>query len=141
MPGIKIFHYRGGLNFANKDYFKSKLFKLVSIDPQKELKLRSKKAKNQFEMQLNDGNNEKLRFLVIDLSSLSYIDPSGVAILYNIANEFNSIDISVCITGCSGPIYDSILEYDKHVSEKPNFLILLTIHDAVTYALSEFTSI
>ncbi|XP_044583943.1 prestin-like [Cotesia glomerata] len=141
LPGIKIFHYRGGLNFANKDYFKSKIFKLVNIDPQKELKLRSKKAKNQFEMQLNDGNNEKLRFLVIDLSSLSYIDPSGVAILYNIANEFNSIDISVCITGCSGSIYDSILEYNKHVSEKPNFLILLTIHDAVTYALSEFTSI
>jgi hypothetical protein len=42
IPGIKIFHYCGGLNFATRSHFKSELYRLVGINPQKELAHRQK---------------------------------------------------------------------------------------------------
>lgn len=35
IPGIKIFHYCGTLNFANINHFKSELYKLIGINPKK----------------------------------------------------------------------------------------------------------
>jgi hypothetical protein len=42
VPGIKIFHYCGGLNFATRSHFKTELYRLVGINPQKELAHREK---------------------------------------------------------------------------------------------------
>lgn len=45
IPGIKIFHYCGGINFASRNYFKTELYRLIGFHPQKELALRKKMAK------------------------------------------------------------------------------------------------
>ncbi|KAG8236465.1 hypothetical protein J437_LFUL016386 [Ladona fulva] len=49
IPGIKIFHYRGGLSFATRGNFRDDLYRLVEVHPQKLLisrkKAESKKAK------------------------------------------------------------------------------------------------
>jgi solute carrier family 26 protein len=37
VPGIKIFHYCGGLNFATRNHFKTELYRFVGINPQNEL--------------------------------------------------------------------------------------------------------
>jgi hypothetical protein len=46
IPGIKIFHYCGGLNFATRSHFKTELYRLVGINPQKELAQRKKEEKH-----------------------------------------------------------------------------------------------
>lgn len=45
IPGIKIVHYCGGINFATRNNFKSELQKLVGFQPQKEHQLRKKIVK------------------------------------------------------------------------------------------------
>lgn len=40
--------------------------------------------------------------LILDFSALSYIDPSGVAAVLSICEQFNKIDIPIYISGCSG---------------------------------------
>jgi hypothetical protein len=46
VPGIKIFHYCGGLNFATRSHFKNELYRLVGINPQAELTRMNKLASN-----------------------------------------------------------------------------------------------
>lgn len=45
IPGIKIFHYCGGVNFASRKFFQSELYRLIGFQPQKELALRKRLAK------------------------------------------------------------------------------------------------
>jgi len=47
VPGIKIFHYCGGLNFATRNHFKTELYRFVGINPQKELVQKSKIERSQ----------------------------------------------------------------------------------------------
>ncbi|CAB3371983.1 Hypothetical predicted protein [Cloeon dipterum] len=46
LPGIKIVHYRGGLNFATRDGFKEEVIRLTAIDPKREVRQRDKILKN-----------------------------------------------------------------------------------------------
>ncbi|RZC42192.1 solute carrier family 26 member 10 [Asbolus verrucosus] len=45
IPGLKIFQYCGGINFATRNTFKTELLRLVDINPQKELIYRKKLTK------------------------------------------------------------------------------------------------
>lgn len=42
IEGLKIFHYSGGINFATRNIFRDNLYKLVGINPQKEVIYRNK---------------------------------------------------------------------------------------------------
>jgi ABC-type transporter Mla MlaB component len=46
--------------------------------------------------------NRELRCLILDFSSLSHIDPSGVSMLQVVTEGFQKIDIPVYIAACSG---------------------------------------
>lgn len=140
MPGIKIFHYCGGLNFANGNCFRTNVFKLVDVEPQKVLKLRAKKAKTAIVQDKIDNidNNNELNCIVMDMSALSYVDPSGIGVLHSIADEFSLIDIQVYLACCSGPVYESIQKFEKFSNKENSFVIFATIHDAVTYSRDQF---
>ena len=43
IPGTKIFSLSGGLHFANKEYFKNEVYRLVNVKP----KLRLKEMENE----------------------------------------------------------------------------------------------
>lgn len=47
VPGIKIFHYCGGLNFATRNHFKNELYRYVGINPQEELVQKNQMEKSQ----------------------------------------------------------------------------------------------
>ncbi|KAK0090530.1 hypothetical protein PV325_012584 [Microctonus aethiopoides] len=140
LEGIRILHYSGGLNFANKSYFKTRVIKLVDVDPQKVLKIRAKKIKSAaYDNKFHDTNNDKLHTILIDMSALNYADPSGIGSLHAIVKDYYSIDIAVYFAGCSASIFDSILKYNKYAADEHQLKVFVTIHDAVTYALKEFT--
>jgi len=46
IPGIKIFHYSGSLNFASKQYFREEVYKIAELIPQIEVKKRLQTACN-----------------------------------------------------------------------------------------------
>ncbi|KAF7995780.1 hypothetical protein HCN44_006887 [Aphidius gifuensis] len=137
LPGIKIFHYCGGLNFANGNCFKTNVFKLVDVEPQKVLKLRAKKAKTTIVQDKIDNTNE-LNCIVMDMSALSYVDPSGIGVLHSIADEFSLIDVQVYLACCSSPVYETIQKCEKYSNGQHSFVIFATIHDAVTYSRDQF---
>lgn len=46
--------------------------------------------------------NTNLKCLILDFSSVSYVDPSGVSMLKNVIDSFQKLAITVYFAGCSG---------------------------------------
>ncbi|XP_044736881.1 sulfate transporter [Chrysoperla carnea] len=151
IPGVKIFHYSGQLNFASRAYFKSELYRQINLNPQNELLRRKKMDKLKEKLNyttatitgLENNNLEKkqkaiqipvakLYYLIIDFSALSYIDPSGVATVVGICEEFNKIGVPVLISGCSGPVYEKFVKCTTFDKKECSLLkVFPTVHDAV----------
>lgn len=158
IDGIKIFHYSGGINFATKSMFKADLIRLVELNPQKEVIYRAKLAKylekveetqkiikpsnnltNKLEKVQNKVNTH-LRCLILDFSSVSYIDPSGVSMLKSIIESFTKLDIAVYIASCKEPVYEMLTKVYPDYSAKAGFRSFPTVHDAVHYTTELFGS-
>nr|XP_023019470.1 solute carrier family 26 member 10-like isoform X1 [Leptinotarsa decemlineata] len=148
LKGIKIFHYCGGLNFATKNIFRDELYRLVDVNPQKELICRNKLARKQEKIvdgekkdnsekmkKLHGKINTSLKYIIIDFSSVSYIDPSGVSMLEGVIKGFEKLQIPVFIAGCSDRVYNSLVRCELIPKEKEsgNIKTFLSVHDAVQY--------
>lgn len=75
-----------------------------------------------------------MRVLILDFSGLSHIDLAGATTLGSLINEYCEIDVSVYISGCSGPVYEmmrkcKLLEYKADL-----FAVFPTVADAVHFA-------
>lgn len=78
-------------------------------------------------------DKEALRCIIIDMSALSYIDPSGIKTLRFLAAEFEKIDVPIHLSGCSGPVFEQIAKCDLFEKREPSFKIFAAVHDAVSY--------
>ncbi|XP_073500992.1 solute carrier family 26 member 6-like isoform X2 [Phyllobates terribilis] len=82
----------------------------------------------------NAGSNECLfHSLILDLSTVSFVDTVSIKILKNIFRDFQEIDVSVYLVGC----HENVLEqlecgnfFSKTITKHQLFS---SIHDAVTY--------
>ncbi|XP_061941531.1 solute carrier family 26 member 6 isoform X2 [Apis cerana] len=141
IPGIKIFHYCGTLNFANINHFKSELYKLIGINPKKiiehKIKLREKGIYMDTE---NSEEKQELQCIIMDMSALSYIDSSGVITLNSVMKEFQQIDIHFYFVSCTSPIFETIRKCDLYLHGTLTFKIFATIQDAKTYLEKELYS-
>lgn len=81
--------------------FKSELIRRVSIDPRKIL-LQRKKNATMSKAPIPDESNLLVQVIIIDLSAVNYIDPSGVEQLGLIQNEFEQLEISIYLASASG---------------------------------------
>ncbi|XP_011502509.1 PREDICTED: solute carrier family 26 member 10-like [Ceratosolen solmsi marchali] len=129
IPGLKIFHYAGGLNFVSRQNFKKDLSKITGVIPYKVLYQGGK---------INDSHQfvatEKLKILILDFSSLIHIDIAGVETLYEIVDDYIKIDVFVYIAGCSGPVYEIIQKYNILESKQDVLTLFPSINDAVKFA-------
>ncbi|KAL6264121.1 hypothetical protein P5V15_004199 [Pogonomyrmex californicus] len=134
IQGIKIFHYCGTLNFANNNYFKSVVYKLVGVCPQKLMKYKKKLAEEgRFLDDKKPENLHELRCVIMDMSALTYIDPSSVQILHVIVEEFAQVNIEFYFVNCSSPVFETIKKCDSYMYGMISLRIFATIQDAVTY--------
>ncbi|KAL0111684.1 hypothetical protein PUN28_013108 [Cardiocondyla obscurior] len=133
IPGIKIFHYSGSLNFASKQYFREEVYKAAELVPQKEFKKRLQAACNGMAAE----EIKKLRVLILDFTAMSHIDLAGANTLRNIVDDYCSIEVSIFIAGCSGPIYETMRKFNliEH-NENHFFGMFPTVADAVHFARS-----
>ena len=70
VPGVKILHYCGGLNFASRQHFRRQVYKTAGVVPQKELALKFKNSEKEKEESTNKVNVVTLcKDIVKDLTS------------------------------------------------------------------------
>ncbi|KAI4489871.1 PREDICTED: solute carrier family 26 member 10 [Polistes canadensis] len=134
IEGIKIFHYSGSLNFANSAHFKSEVHKLIGINPQKVIRQRMKLRQKGIHLDEQDfEHKDGLHCIIMNMSAISYIDPTGVNAIHAIASEFAEIQINFYLASCSSPIFEMIKKCEMYIYKELSFKIFATIEDAVSY--------
>lgn len=134
VPGLKIFHYCGTLNFANSNSFKSELYKLIGINPQKVIEQKIKFREKEIYMAAQDSDEkQELKCIIMDMSALSYIDSSGVSILHSVIQEFQQIDVQFYFANCTSPIFETIKKCNLYLHKTFLLKIFATIQDAKIY--------
>ncbi|XP_077301862.1 solute carrier family 26 member prestin isoform X2 [Arctopsyche grandis] len=145
IPGIKIFHYCGGLNFASKSGFKDSLFRKINfsaecksnlISENNLLKKENGKDLASFEFTQNDN---RLQFLIMDLTGMCYVDASGVGMLRSVSKDVEKFGVQTLLARANGPIMEMMEKFDKLETgqNKMRFTIFPSVHDAVLYAVSQ----
>lgn len=134
LPGIKIFHYCGGLNFASKNLFRSTLFRkigymkpaVVSHDEDNNL---TKSESYEWDPSIS----HKVQCVIIDATALSYVDAPGIKSLIAVQRELVSSNITVLLAGANGPVLEMIERYNNLEAERLQLDTFPTVHDAVVY--------
>ncbi|XP_029035224.1 prestin-like isoform X1 [Osmia bicornis bicornis] len=122
LPGIKIFHYSGSLNFACRQQFREEVYKVAGRKPRKNTRHEELKEIKQ------------LQTLILDFSALTHIDLAGTTTLGNLISEYCDINIAVYIVGCSGPVYEMMRKCNLTELGGGLFSMFPTVADAVHFA-------
>ncbi|XP_053685715.1 solute carrier family 26 member 10-like [Sabethes cyaneus] len=122
--GVKIFHYSGSLNFATRSTYKASLCEALNLDIIQEQKKRDDDEAKR---------HPDLRYLVLDCTRISDIDPSAVSSLKLLINELENLAITVLLAGPSCPVYEMMRKCKLVGSEECHYYscVFPTVHDAV----------
>ncbi|XP_013167653.1 PREDICTED: solute carrier family 26 member 6 isoform X2 [Papilio xuthus] len=133
IPGIKIFHYCGGLNFASKNLFRSTLFRKIGyLKPAETTQEEDNLTKSEsFEWDPTIGH--RVQCVIIDATALSYVDAPGIRSLVAVQRELAASSITVLLAGANGPVLEMIDRYNSLESEQLQLDTFPTVHDAVVY--------
>ncbi|RWS26045.1 solute carrier family 26 member 10-like protein [Leptotrombidium deliense] len=112
--GIKVLQFSSPLFFMNKDMFQESVYKKT---------LRPQKFKGY-------PTVARVEALVLDCSSMSFVDTSGVEALTEISNEMHQKGIEVAIAACP-PAVISILARSEFFVKSPNCIMYPSVHEAV----------
>ncbi|KFB38269.1 AGAP010344-PA-like protein [Anopheles sinensis] len=124
--GIKIIHYSGGLHFASRATFKNTICQFLDINLTEEIKRH--KASEFVEA------DDAVKFLVLDFTALSYIDPSAISTFKSFIKELESINIQTLLAGCSPLVFEKMKKCNFIGGEENYVRTYPTIHDAVHFA-------
>ncbi|XP_055599343.1 solute carrier family 26 member 10-like [Uranotaenia lowii] len=129
IPGVKIFHYCGSLNFATRAGFKSALCDALKLNLTEEIKLLNvSSSDNDYKRQQN------LRYLVLDFGALSCIDSSAISSMKALIGEFEKLSITMLIAGVVPPVYEMMFKCGLVGGEREFCKLFPTVHDAVHWA-------
>ena len=140
ISGTRIFQYSCSLFFINRDHFKDSLFQKtleVSSDDILELVLERSKSRNHHPIKksINQELVSSIHSIIIDCSTISYIDTSGVETISDIVNCLKDLNIRCFLS--SPPTQVLIMFERKNLLENlpKNFSgIFPSVHDAVVHA-------
>ncbi|XP_019110735.2 sulfate transporter [Larimichthys crocea] len=160
-PGVAVFRYGAPIYYANQSLFKKSLYRCVGLDPVKEKAYRikfNKKNKKQGK-NTNMKSEEKeaagkadeveagvtatfmnsscsLRSLVIDCSTILFVDTAGVNALKEVRKDYGELGIKVVLAQCSASVLDDLERGGYYPGDEENRVIFFTIADAVHYLQS-----
>ncbi|XP_077183216.1 sulfate transporter [Paroedura picta] len=150
MPSIRIFRFEAPLYYANKETFKSMLYKLTGANPLLVLAAKRKAEKQKFrEEKANSNGNQatisvqlvtqplEFHTIVIDCCAVQFLDTAGILTLKEVQKDYGEIGIRVLLAQCSPSVRDS-LNRGKYVKKGEKNLLFHTVHQAVEYALSAY---
>ncbi|KFB34784.1 Slc26a5 [Anopheles sinensis] len=126
--GLKIFHYCGALNFASRAAFKTTLCETLGINLTEEIKRRK-------DPDCKPSAELSFKYIILDFSSLSSIDPSAIVTFKAMVREFEVLDIQIILAGCQPPVFETMHKCGLIGDlDKPFCRVFLTVHDAVQFA-------
>ncbi|XP_053674671.1 prestin-like [Anopheles nili] len=126
LPGIKIIHYSGGLHFASRAIFKSNICQFLNINLTEEI--RRHKAPD---ITVAD---DAIKFLILDFTALSYIDPSAISTFKTFTKDLEMINVQTLLAGCSPLVFEKMKKCNFIGGEEIYVRTFPTIHDAVHHA-------
>ncbi|XP_052757673.1 prestin isoform X2 [Galleria mellonella] len=134
LPGIKIFHYCGGLNFASKNLFRSTLFRKIGYMKPAELSHDEDNNLTRSESYEWDPTiGSRVHCVIVDASALSYVDAPGIKTLVSIHHELVASNITLLLAGANGPVLEMIERYNSLETDRLQLDTFPTVHDAVVY--------
>nr|XP_049699018.1 solute carrier family 26 member 6 isoform X1 [Helicoverpa armigera] len=134
LPGIKIFHYCGGLNFATKNLFRDKLFRKVGYLKPTEVAHDEDNNLTKSESYEWDPNiSHRVQCVIIDMTALSYVDGPGIKCLVAVQKELVASHITVLLAGANGPVLEMIDRYNSLETDILQMETFPTVHDAVVF--------
>uniref|UniRef100_A0A8C9NIQ7 Sulfate transporter n=1 Tax=Serinus canaria TaxID=9135 RepID=A0A8C9NIQ7_SERCA len=161
VPKVKIFRFEAPLYYANRNYFLKSLYRLTNLDPNLEAARRKKYEKKE-KQHLKKGNHRTanglgigettlqlvpkqidFQALVVDCSSISFLDTTGVNTLKEILKDYKNLNISVLLACCNPSVIDSLKRggyFGKDFGCMQEMLFY-SIHNAVLFAKDQNTSL
>lgn len=134
LPGIKIFHYCGGLNFATKNLFRDKIFRKVGYLKPTEVAHDEDNNLTKSESYEWDPNiSHRVQCVIIDMTALSYVDGPGIKCLVAVQKELVASHITVLLAGANGPVLEMIDRYNSLETDILQMETFPTVHDAVVF--------
>ncbi|CAH1783539.1 unnamed protein product [Owenia fusiformis] len=118
--GVRIFKFEAPLFYANAEIFKQKIFK-KALNPQK---------MNGLENDDNDDKPLSIHTIVVDCSTMAYMDNVGIGMLLQIYRKYKAIQVRVLLANCPY----GVVQILKHVKFPYMDNLYMTIHDAVVAA-------
>uniref|UniRef100_A0A8C6N9B4 STAS domain-containing protein n=1 Tax=Melopsittacus undulatus TaxID=13146 RepID=A0A8C6N9B4_MELUD len=154
VPKVKIFRFEAPLYYANKDYFLKSLYRLTNLDPNLEVARRKKYEKKE-KQHLKKGDHTTanglgigettlqlvtkqtdFQALVVDCSSILFLDTTGVNTLKEILKDYKVLNISVLLACCNPSVIDSLKRGGYFGKDFGNMqeMLFYSIHNAVQFA-------
>lgn len=147
---VPVFRYNAPIYYANQSLFKKSLYKSVGLDPVREKGKRMKRKKKQsvvvkglkndekevgttLTLMLDKKSLHKLSCLVLDCSSVLFLDSAGVSALKEVRKDFAEIGVSVALAQCNTSVLDALERGGFFPENKENELVFFTIDDAVHF--------
>uniref|UniRef100_A0A8D0BAN1 Sulfate transporter n=1 Tax=Salvator merianae TaxID=96440 RepID=A0A8D0BAN1_SALMN len=143
-PGIRIFRFEAPIYYANKESFKSMLYKETGINPLWEMAARRKAEKHSKKTASAAGNQaevsvhlvpQPLEFhtIVLDCSAVQFLDTAGIHTLKEVRKDYGEIGIQVLLAQCNLSVRDSLRRGEYMKKDEKQFLFH-GVHQAVDYA-------
>ncbi|KAL7989242.1 hypothetical protein Chor_011908 [Crotalus horridus] len=148
--GIRIFRFEAPIYYANKENFKSMLYKKAGVNPSLELAAK-RKLEKQKHTEKSDGANRKqaetlvqlvsqqfaFHTLVIDCCAVQFLDTAGIHTLKEVQRDFGEIGIQVLLAQCNLSVRDS-LQRGEYIKKGEKHFLFHSVHQAVEYALCTY---
>uniref|UniRef100_A0A6J0SMQ9 Sulfate transporter n=1 Tax=Pogona vitticeps TaxID=103695 RepID=A0A6J0SMQ9_9SAUR len=150
-PGIKIFRFEAPIYYANKESFKSMLYKQTGINPLWELAAKKKLEKRRLSEKTANANGNQaetsvelvtqpLEFhtIVIDCCAVPFLDTAGINTLKEVHKDYGEIGIQVLLAQCNPSVRDS-LQRGEYAKKEEEAFFFHSVHQAVEYALCAYS--
>nr|XP_060621033.1 sulfate transporter [Anolis sagrei ordinatus]XP_060621034.1 sulfate transporter [Anolis sagrei ordinatus] len=146
-PCIKVFRFEAPIYYANKESFKSMLYKQTGVNPVWELAAKRKSEKRIFTKEKANANGNQaevsvqlvtrdLEFhtIVIDCCAVQFLDTAGIHTLKEVHKDYGEIGIQVLLAQCNPSVRDS-LHRGEYIKKGDKKFLFHSVHQAVEYAL------
>lgn len=130
IPGVRIIQIAGGLHFANNEYFQHKILSLMEGGKHDKALHDNHIGSNPTTIETN--NHSKPLCLVLDMVSVSFVDPSSVKGLLSLHKDIQEQGRILCLTNCSWNVYESFNKC-SFFKDFPDSYLFSSVHDAVVF--------
>ncbi|XP_061472816.1 sulfate transporter [Rhineura floridana] len=152
-PGIKVFRFEAPIYYANKESFKSMLYKQTGVNPLWELAAKRKAEKQKLGKKMINANGNQaeislqlvtrpLEFhtIVIDCCAVQFLDTAGIHTLKEVHKDYGEIGIQVLLAQCNPSVRES-LHRGEYIKNGEKQFLFHSVHQAVEYALCAYRQI